>query len=93
MNNYEVLYIIKAEVADEAKEALIERFQSLVTENGGTVEKVDKWGMKKFAYPIDYKTEGYYVLMNFSAPATLPKEMERLMGITDDVVRCMVIRK
>ena len=93
MNNYEVLYIIKTEVADEAKEALIERFQSLVTENGGTVEKVDKWGMKKFAYPIDYKTEGYYVLMNFSAPATLPKEMERLMGITDDVVRCMVIRK
>ena len=93
MNNYELLYIIDNDLAEEAKEALIAKLNGVVTDNGGSVETVDKWGTKKLAYPINYKTEGYYVLVNFTAPATLPSELERVMRITDGVVRFMVIAK
>ena len=93
MNNYELLYIIDNDLAEEAKEALIAKLNGVVTDNGGSVETVDKWGTRKLAYPINYKTEGYYVLVNFTAPATLPSELERVMRITDGVVRFMVIAK
>lgn len=93
MNNYELLYIIDNDLAEEAKEALIAKLNGVVTDNGGSVETVDKWGTKKLAYPINYKTEGYYVLVNFTAPAALPSELERVMRITDGVVRFMVIAK
>ena len=93
MNNYELLYIIDNDLADEAKEALIAKLNGVVTENGGSVESVEKWGTKKLAYPINYKTEGYYVLVNFAAAATLPSELERIMRITDGVVRFMVVKK
>ena len=92
MNNYEVLYILD-NMEDEAREALIAKFSQLVVDNGGEVANVDKWGVKKFAYPINYKNEVYYVLMNFAAPASVPSELERVMKITDGVVRCMVVRK
>ena len=93
MNKYEVLYIVNASLDDAAKEAAIEKYSALITANGGEVESVDKWGVKKFAYPIDYKNEGYYVLMNFTANPDLPAEMERQMKISDDIIRYMVIRK
>ena len=93
MNNYELLYIIDNDLADEAKEALIAKLNGVVTENGGSVESVEKWGTKKLAYPINYKTEGYYVLVNFAAAATLPSELERIMRISDSVVRFMVVKK
>ena len=93
MNNYELLYIIDNDLAEEAKEALIAKLNGVVTDNGGSVETVDKWGTKKLAYPINFKNEGYYVLVNFTAPATLPSELERVMRITDGVVRFMVIAK
>ena len=54
---------------------------------------MDKWGTRKLAYPINYKTEGYYVLVNFTAQATLPSELERVMRITDSVVRFLVVKK
>ena len=93
MNNYELLYIINNDLADEAKEALIAKLNGVVTENGGSVESVEKWGTKKLAYPINFKNEGYYVLVNFVASATLPSELERIMRITDGVVRFMVVKK
>lgn len=93
MNNYEILYIIKNSIDDEAKEAVIKRYEETVLSNGGSVEKIDKWGMKKFAYTINYMNDGYYVLMNFSSSPELPKEIERQMRISDDIVRYMVIRK
>ena len=58
MNKYEMLYIIDAGLTDEAKEALIAKFADVVNNNGGKVEKVDKWGLRKLVYPINYKTEG-----------------------------------
>lgn len=93
MNKYEILYIINASLDDSAKDAIIEKFSNLVTDNGGEVESVDKWGVKKFAYEMEFKSEGYYVLMNFTAEASLPAEMERQMRISDDVIRYLVIRK
>ena len=93
MNKYEVLYIIDASIDDAAKEAQIAKYSDLVTANGGSVEAIDKWGIKKFAYPMEFKNEGYYVLMTFTAPAELPTEMERQMRIADAIIRYLVIRK
>ena len=93
MNKYEVLYILGANLDESVKEAQIEKYSALVTANGGEVESVNKWGNKRFAYEIDGKTEGYYVLMNFTAASEFPQEMERQMRISDEVIRYMVVRK
>ncbi len=93
MNNYELLYIIDSTVEEEAREAVIEKVNGIITNGNGSIENVDKWGMKKFAYPINYKNEGFYVLVNFQAPAELPLELERVMKIQDAIVRFMTIRK
>ena len=93
MNKYEVLYILNASLDDSAKDEIIERFKGVVTNAGGEVEGVDKWGVKKLAYEINFKSEGYYVLMNFTAEANVPAEIERQMRITDGVMRFIVVRK
>ena len=69
-----------------------EKFTNLISSNG-TVESVDEWGKRRLAYPIDYKTEGYYVLVNFSSKPEFPKELERIYGITEGVLRTIVIKK
>ena len=92
MNKYELVYIIDPTVDDEGRKALIEKFNQLIADNGGQVEKVDEWGKRRLAYPIDYKTEGWYVLVNFSSEATLPLELERNLKINDMVIRYQVIR-
>lgn len=93
MNKYEVLYILGAGLDDSVKEAQIEKYSALVTANGGEVVNVNKWGVKRFAYEIAGKTEGYYVQMTFTANPDLPQEMERQMKISDEVVRAMIVRK
>ena len=93
MNNYEVLYIVDNAIDDAAKDAVIAKFEGVVTSSGGTVEKSDRWGAKKLAYPIDYKTDGYYVLMTFASDSQLPKELERQMRISDEIIRYLVVRK
>lgn len=93
MNKYEILYILAANLDEAVKEAQVEKFSALVTSNGGEVESVNKWGNKRFAYEIDGKTEGYYVLMNFTANPDLPQEIERQMKISDEVIRYMTVRK
>ena len=92
MNKYEVVYIIDPAVEDEARKALIAKFNDLITGNGGSVDKVEEWGKRRLAYAIDYKTEGYYVLVNFQAEADLPKELERNLQISDSVIRYQVIK-
>ena len=91
MNKYESMYILKPDLEEEAKDALVAKFQEIVKNGGGEIEKVDEWGKRKLAYPIHYINEGYYVLMYFSAPADLPAELERNYRITDDVMRFIVI--
>ena len=93
MNSYELLYIIKPTVEEEARAALIARFADIVKNDNGEVENIDEWGMRKLAYAIDYISEGYCVLMNFKAKADLPVELERNLKISEDVMRFMVVKK
>ena len=92
MNQYEVMYVIDAALEDSARIELIDRFSDLVKKNGGEIDRVDEWGKRRLAYAINYKTEGYYVLMYIKAPADLPKELERNFQINDKVLRSLVIR-
>ena len=93
MNKYELMYIISKDATEEQREAVIEKFKAFVEGNGGVVTGLDRLGMKKFAYAIDFKNEGYYVLMNFEAEGSLVKEMNNAMNIADFVVRQIFIRK
>ena len=90
MKKYEMLYILSTELSDEAKEEIIAKFENVVKENGGNVEKVDKWGVKKLAYPINYKEEGYYVLMTFECDVNLITELKRVARITDGILRRLI---
>ena len=92
MNQYEVMYVVDAALEDSARSELINRFNELVVKNGGEVERVDEWGKRRLAYAINYKTEGYYVLMYIKAPADLPRELERNLKISDQVLRYLFIR-
>ena len=92
MNQYEVMYVIDAALEDGARAELIERFSDLVKKNGGEIDRVDEWGKRRLAYAINYKTEGYYVLMYIKAPAELPRELERNFQINDKVLRSLIIR-
>ncbi len=93
MNKYELLYIISSDVAEEQREELIKKFSSYVESKGGTVEGIDKWGMRKLAYPINFKTEGYYVLMNITLNPQEVDAMAKLMNITEGIVRQLFVRK
>jgi len=93
MNKYEILYIISGSADEVTRDALTEKFKDYVVTAGGTVENIEKWGLKRFAYPVNYKNEGYYVLMNFTSPAGVPAEMQKLMQITENLVRSMCVRK
>jgi len=92
MNQYEIMYVIDAALEDSARVELIDRFSDLVKKNGGEIDRIDEWGKRRLAYAINYKTEGYYVLMYVKAPADLPKELERNFQINDKILRSLVIR-
>lgn len=92
MNKYEVMYVIDTALEDQARADVITRFNGIVENNGGKVERVDEWGKRRLAYPINYKTEGYYVLMYMSAPSELPRELERNFKISDAILRYLVTR-
>ena len=93
MNRYEMIYIIDADLEEAARKELIEKVSALITNNGGEIEKVDEtWGKRRLAYAIDYKTEGWYVLVTFKAPVELPRELERNLQINENVLRYLVIK-
>jgi len=90
MRKYEVTFIIDPALEDAKKDATVETVQSIIAADG-EVEKVDVWGMKKLAYPIDKKEEGYYVVIDFKANAELPKELDRRLRISDNVIRHIIV--
>ena len=92
MNKYELIYIIDTAVEEEARKALIEKFNGIIAANGGEVVKVEEWGKRRLAYAIDYKTEGYYVYVAFNGAAELPKELSRNLGINESVIRSQVVK-
>ena len=93
MNKYELMFIIASKVSEEKREELINKFKSYVEAHKGTIEGVEKIGMKKFAYPIDFSNEGYYVIFNMTLNPEEVDAMNKLMTITDGIVRQMFVRK
>ncbi len=93
MNRYEMIYIIDTGLEETARKELIEKVSALISANGGEIEKVDEtWGKRRLAYAINYKTEGWYVLVTFKAPAELPRELERNLQINENVLRYLVVK-
>jgi small subunit ribosomal protein S6 len=86
------MFVIAAALEDSQKEATIEMVKGIIS-NGGLVTKTDVWGMRKLAYPINKKNEGYYVVLEFEAQADMPKELDRRMKISENVIRHLIINK
>lgn len=91
INKYETIFVIDATKTEEEITALTEKFKSLIEKNG-EIESVDDWGKRRLAYAIDDLTEGYYVLVNFKSGPDFPAELERVYGITDGIIRSIVVR-
>lgn len=92
MTNYELMFIIDPALEDEAKNATVEAVKGII-ENEGEVVDVDEWGLRKMAYQIQKKSEGYYVVVQFKAEPTLPKELDRRLRISDNVMRHIIVNK
>lgn len=90
--NYEVVYIINPLKSEEETAALVAKFTTLAEQHATAVE-VEEWGKRKLAYEIDDQTEGYYVLMTFTSGADFPAELDRIFGITDGIMRSMIVCK
>lgn len=92
MSRYELLYIISSDASEEKREELIAKFRAYVENKGGKVEGVEKWGMRKLAYPINFKNEGFYVLMKMEMPNLEVDAMSKLLNITDGIIRHQFVR-
>ena len=90
--SYELLFAISGNLSEEDYKALCEKFLNLVNDNASDVT-VNEWGKKRLAYPINYITEGYYVLVSFKSEPSFPLELERVLGITEGVIRYMTTTK
>lgn len=86
---YELMYIIDAGISEEETAALIEKFNALIEEHG-TIDEHEDMGVRKLAYKIDFKTEGHYVLTKFTSGPEFPKELSRVLGISDKVLRSLI---
>ncbi len=93
MTKYELMFIIDPALEDEAKASVVEAVKGIIEAEGEIIGEADVWGMRKLAYPIQKKSEGYYVVVEFQAPATLPKELDRRLKISDHVIRHMIVCK
>ena len=90
--NYEAVYIIDPAQGEEGTAALVAKFRTLAEQNGSAVE-VEEWGSRRLAYPINYKNDGYYVLMSFTSEPSFPRELDRVFRITDGIMRSLIVCK
>lgn len=90
MKNYELIYVLRPNLDDESKTAVLDKVKAII-ETSGEVEKVDVWGVRKLAYEIQKLSDGFYVLVNFKASTDLPKELDRNLKISDSVIRHMIV--
>ena len=91
MSKYEAVLVLSVKNGDEATQSLQEKFKALIEANG-TLESVDEWGKRKLAYGINDEAEGHYVIFNFDSEPAFPAEFERVAGITDGVLRTLVVK-
>lgn len=92
MRIYEELYILKPDTTEEEQDASVELIRSIVTAAGGTIDKVDKWGMRKLAYKVEKFGDGFYILVQFSAQPETVKELERRLRVSDSVLKYLTVR-
>lgn len=92
MNRYETILIVDCTLEEEAQKNVVEKLIKQITDGGCEIEKVDEWGKKRLAYPIDYKTDGYFVMVTFKAAPTFIVELERLYRITEGIMKGQTIR-
>lgn len=92
MRTYEELFIVRPDVTDEELDPLVEQMRTVITNGKGTLDKVEKWGVRKLAYRIDKRAEGYYVLLGFSADSQLVRELERRLRVSDLVMKFLTVR-
>ncbi len=92
MRIYEELFIVRPDITDEEIDPFIEQISKLITDHGGTVDKTDKWGVRKLAYRVEKRTEGYYVLLQFTAGPEAVKEIERRLRVSDMVMKYITVR-
>lgn len=92
MKKYEIMFIVKP-MEEEATNAVIAKFETLIANNGGTVEKIDRWGKKRLAYEIKDIGEGFYCLIYFNGESSTVFELERVMKITDDILKFMIVKE
>lgn len=92
MHSYETIFIIDSTLEPDAIEAERDKFVKIITDNG-EIGEIEEWGKRKLAYPINFKSEGYYVLVNFNADVDFPKELDRRYRIDENILRTIIIRK
>lgn len=93
MRAYEMMLIYSPQLDEEALNAAIERTTTLIANNSGEIEKVDIWGKRRFAYEINDQTDGFYVVIDFKAESGATSEVERILKITEEVVRYLLVRR
>ena len=92
MKKYEIMYIIRPNIEDEAKKALVERFNTILTDNGAELTVVKEWGKRRLAYEINDFRDGYYMLLQVQSEAAAVQEFDRLAKISEDIIRHMVTK-
>ena len=92
INNYETVFIVNPDLDEEKTEAVVAKIKALI-ESAGKIDSVEVWGKRKLAYEINDKTEGYYVLVNFSSKSDFPAELDRIYKISEDIMRSIIIKK
>ncbi len=93
MQKYEMLMLLRSDMEEDAREAELKKYADIVSTMGGSVESVDKWGVRKTAYPIQFKTEAFFALMTFVAEGNVIKELDRVAGISADMLRRVITKK
>ena len=91
MRKYEIMLILPAEADDKVIGGVADRITGVISTSGGEITKTDRWGKRRFAYPIDKATEGFYVVSEFSAEPDILKELDRVLSLADDVIRFKVV--
>jgi small subunit ribosomal protein S6 len=92
LSEYELMYVLHPRLTDDEINATVERIAALVTDPGGEILSIDRWGRRRLAYPIEGNLEGYYVLSTFNAPATVCAPLENQLNLSEDVLRHLLIR-
>ncbi len=92
LRNYEIVLVFSLSNGEENVERLKEKFTDLISKNG-TLGEVETWGKRRLAYPINYENEGYYMVVNFACEDNFPAELDRVINITDGVLRSLIVAK